>query len=479
MPRSTGCRLCVNRRVKCDERTPGCARCETYGQPCPGYGERFKFITSKPYRTRRAQTKTEDRGARTSSLTSPRPSTSPNTSDSSSETCLEVQRTVAIPAPLISGDVNVIQSLGVFISDFTTSSNTSGNSNIALGSWFGFLPSIYGQNRALDAAIKSFSAHHFGQNLQNQQMMLYAQSAYGEALHWLRKALMNPSESLSSNVFCAVVLLCMYELFANAEDPASWMTHAKGLGQLVKVRGPECYRNQLDISLLKSARGLIVMHSMFSGEDCFLADEEWHNMMRQQHQLTTDWPQGYNDCIEQFFAYFTHSPRIVHNLYDLKDRDFSEPETLQQLSDALDQVLDMQTNMATWYENWSQISSPPVEKPSTTGDALFPMVLVYADLLDASIYCGYYAYMIIIHEALKTFGYPGPQEAMVIFFRDQICKSIEYATTGILGPYRMGFAVRVAIETADPLTRAWLVSHLQEFSKTYAAAKPENFTTVI
>lgn len=36
------------------------------------------------------------------------------------------------------------------------------------------------------------------------------------------------------------------------------MKHAKGLGQLVKLRGPDRYRNELDITLLKISRGLIV-----------------------------------------------------------------------------------------------------------------------------------------------------------------------------------------------------------------------------
>jgi hypothetical protein len=36
------------------------------------------------------------------------------------------------------------------------------------------------------------------------------------------------------------------------------MKHAKGLSQLVQIRGPDRYSNALDISLLKASRGLIV-----------------------------------------------------------------------------------------------------------------------------------------------------------------------------------------------------------------------------
>lgn len=114
------------------------------------------------------------------------------------------------PSSLIDADLNVLQSLGALIDDF--SQPTPVNQKHVTSHWFGFLPSVYGRSRTLDATIKSFVAHHFGKALQNEQMVLYARSAYGEALHRLRKSLANPSECLSTHVFCAVVLLCTYEV---------------------------------------------------------------------------------------------------------------------------------------------------------------------------------------------------------------------------------------------------------------------------
>ena len=135
----------------------------------------------------------------------------------------------------------------------------------------------------------------------------------------------------------------------------------------------------------------------------------------------------------------------------------------------------MQDKLDLWYQRWSEIEPPPSEVPSTTNDPLFPMVLTYRDTIDATIYCSYFSYMVIIHEVLKTFDYPGPHAELVVYFRDQICKSIEYNSIGILGPYRMGFSLRVAIEVADPTVKSWIIARLEQFSKFYAAAKPENF----
>lgn len=220
-----------------------------------------------------------------------------------------------------------------------------------------------------------------------------------------------------------------------------------------------------------------VMHAMFAGEDCFLASEEWHSMMRQQY--TSDMPRDLHYIIEEFFAFFTYTPSLVHKLYHLKGMDVSTPQALQVISEALEQALRLKARTDAWYEQYIKIAPPPTETRSWRNDDLFPVILIYSDLIYATIYCGYYSCMVIVHEALRTFSYPGPHEAMVIYFRDQICKSIEYCSAGVLGPYRMGFSMRVAIEVADPVTRKWLLARLAEFSKIYAASKPENHTKLL
>ncbi|KGO77230.1 hypothetical protein PITC_093020 [Penicillium italicum] len=216
---------------------------------------------------------------------------------------------------------------------------------------------------------------------------------------------------------------------------------------------------------------------MFSGEECFLASNEWHDKMRQQY--TSGLPPEVHNIIELFFAYFTYAPSLVHKLYGLRHVDTTSFEAQQTISKMLSKTLEMQMKLATWYEQFSQIAPPPTETISSTGDELYPTILTYTDMSYATIYCGYYSYMVIIHELLKTCGYPGEHEAMVVYFRDQICKSVEYNSVGALGPYRMAFPLRVAFEIADPVTQSWILNHLEQFSNIYAAAQPENYQTVL
>lgn len=190
--------------LQCDERLPGCAKCETYGQPCPGYDRGFKFVTGKPYRARRGRLVPAPVDARSKEAKS----ISPASNDSSFRIAIIQSET---PASLVSVDLNMCQSLGALVNDIAASG--FGNQKHVVAQWFGFLPSVYGQSPMLDATIKTFVAHHFGRTTQNESMVAYARSTYGVALHGLRRSLATPSECLSSHVFCAVVLLCLYEVF--------------------------------------------------------------------------------------------------------------------------------------------------------------------------------------------------------------------------------------------------------------------------
>lgn len=187
---------------QCDERLPGCARCEKYGKPCPGYDRGFKFIAGKPYRTPRQKPETG------------RDSLSEKQSKTERTNAGKDRRKAVVlkeqPWSLTYGDVNVMQSLAALIQEFSQPASSSQTHLVS--QWFSFLPSVYGHSQVLDASIKSFAAHHFGKVFQNERMIAYARSAYGEALYRLRKSLNDPSECLSSHVFYSVVLLCMYEV---------------------------------------------------------------------------------------------------------------------------------------------------------------------------------------------------------------------------------------------------------------------------
>lgn len=130
-----------------------------------------------------------------------------------------LERTSSLSSSLDSPASNVLQGLNILIYDISYPFAPSPTHNFFR--WFSFLPTIYGENQTLDATIRCFTAHHCGSVIQNEQMVRYSRSAYGEALHRLRRSLQNPEESFSSHIFCAVVMLCLYEVrFWHTRPPA-------------------------------------------------------------------------------------------------------------------------------------------------------------------------------------------------------------------------------------------------------------------
>ncbi|KAE8150218.1 putative C6 finger domain protein [Aspergillus avenaceus] len=465
VPRSNGCLLCVQRRVKCDEKLPGCARCETYGKPCPGYDRGFKFVVGKPYRSRRPPRSTapELRGL------------SDDASGSKSQyTTKDDSRAVVRRgnlSDLPSAHLQILQGLDILVDDILQPFSTS--SAYTPSRWFQYLPSVYGKNKTLDCAIKCFSAHHIGTMTGNDRPVLYARRTYVEALNRLQRSLCNKIESLSSEILCAVLLLCLYELFTNKNDSTSWMKHAKGLGQFIQIRGCHRYQDTFDHAMLHASRGIIVMHSVFANERCFLNSDDWHFIMR--NRPDTSLPANFFSLVEDMFAYLTAMPSLVHEFLRIIKADPATPEAKLGRSKLLEQALHMQQNLLVWYNTFTNTVPLPTETLSATGDTLHPIVYYFPNVDIATIYCAYYSYMALIHAILQLCDYPGDHTAMVVYFRDQICKSVEYNSRGILGPYRLGFHLHVVYELGDPVTKAWVKSRLQDLSRNYAALLPENF----
>ncbi|GKZ21563.1 hypothetical protein AbraIFM66951_005231 [Aspergillus brasiliensis] len=448
--RSSGCLLCVQRHVKCDERLPGCARCEIYGKECPGYDRGFKFVAGKPFRTPRRSKRS-----------------------STASQAVALQTRYPSPGPAPSRDLNMAQSLQNIVYDLAWPYTTA--SAYAVARWLRFLPEFYGRNRTLDAAVNCFVAHHIGHMTQNVQAVRYSRSTYVKALSALQRALDDHVQSVCPEVLCAVILLCMYELFANSTDSTSWMKHAKGLGQLVRFRGPSRYRGEFENNLLKASRGLIVMHSVFSGEECFLAGHEWHAVMQQDSDNII--PRQIQVGIEDLFASFTAIPDLIHRMFKIRTANHTDPDTQLEISKLVSETLAMRDKLEMWYERFTQLVPPPSEVPSSADDALYPIVFYYASADTAPIFCAYYAYMTIVHQVLQTtsFGIPGTHAMYVVFYRDQICKSVEYTACGLLGPLRMAFPLRVAYEVGDTPTKAWIEGWLQRLSQHYGALSLRTF----
>lgn len=203
---------------------------------------------------------------------------------------------------------------------------------------------------------------------------------------------------------------------------------------------------------------------------------DWHAAMKQQFDdiLSTE----IQYLVEDLFVSFTAIPRLIHGMFEIRAADVNSPVTQVKISKIVTETLAMRGELEAWYDRFILVVPPPSEGRSSYGDLLYPIVFYFSDVNTASIFCAYYAYMTVVHDILKTcgFGVSGSQEAYVAYFRDQICKSVEYIARGLLGPSRLAFPLHVAYKVGNPMTRRWIEGWLRQLSKRYGALTPRNFT---
>lgn len=202
VPRSTGCRLCRTRKVKCDTLKPSCGNCIKYGAECPGYSRGLKFVDEKHQIRQRGRRQGKGEEVSTSSSSS---TTGSDIATSDSETWSLVRPSptllrLELPrGPLL---LNMIESS----TNYTRSTDV-----FILLSWLNI--DRLGKRALLDGAICSFALHLTGKANSNADLVAKSRSIYGLALNELQAALQHSTEWKASETLCAAILLCYFEVF--------------------------------------------------------------------------------------------------------------------------------------------------------------------------------------------------------------------------------------------------------------------------
>ncbi|KAF1988996.1 C6 zinc finger domain protein [Aulographum hederae CBS 113979] len=475
VPRSKGCALCVKRRVKCDEARPSCASCVKYGAVCPGYEKGFKFVTARTHRaTRRpAQARGDGVGIPGSSSGSGR------FSEESAIKSLSGRGTSSLkdnssPRELNSPDLQLVQHTARLIDDFSRgSSEVMGN---AIMRWFLFLPSRLGDNELLDAAVRCFTAYHVGNQRKDQAIVNYGRSTYVQALSKLRKTLGVKGSNVEAETLCAAMVLCLYELFGSATGHDTWKQHARGISQLIQIRGAKSYQNSFDRAMLVGFRGVIISDALFSGKPCFLAEPEWQRVIA--IPIDCNLSPDLHDLVEEFSSLLAQCPALIGEAYDTRKAVMCGMVDLNAISSLIGRTLDLRDRLHCWYDRFSLYVPPPAEMHSARNDLLFSIAFIYPDFTTATIFCGYWACCIIVAEILTACQYDSGCPTNTTELVTKICSSVEYNGQGILGPYRMGFSLGVAYEVSNASIRTWIRDRLGEMSRNYVAISPESFPDV-
>jgi len=219
------------------------------------------------------------------------------------------------------------------------------------------------------------------------------------------------------------------------------------------------------------------MEALFSGKACFLDLEEW-KYIALQRPADSFFAQLYEKT-DELARCIAKLPWLVKEAYALRTANNLEASTMVRISALIHHTLEVYGRLQHWYEEFVAFTPLPEEVPSSTQDQLYPVVYSYCNSSIATAFCGYYATNIILHRILIECHHPAGNTREVSLTVEKVCKSVEFlAATGTLGPYRVGFAMRIAYEFATVGTKLWIRKWLVQFEKFYKACNPNNYPPI-
>lgn len=220
VPRSSGCQLCRQRRVKCDEARPDCGNCRKYGTMCPGYERAIKFVSGKhtirSKGSRPLQTKCRSSIGAASSEASPSTTSTLSAAATTPESIGSGGNTSGTAAAVSTSLVASLQpNRALFIGTLMDMAQTRLASK-DVSTFLGFFGRLrfeeFGTAAALDGAICSLSLHLMGKELADDSLVARSRTVYGWSLGALQATLRHPTKWKTSETFCSAVLLCFFEV---------------------------------------------------------------------------------------------------------------------------------------------------------------------------------------------------------------------------------------------------------------------------
>ncbi|KAL7789879.1 hypothetical protein V8C37DRAFT_385358 [Trichoderma ceciliae] len=470
VPRSSGCQLCRKRRVKCDEARPECGNCRKYGAQCPGYERAIKFVSGK--HAIRSKGSRALRTSRHGSAGAAASETSPSSAGSSSNTA--AASLVASPQP------NRALFVGTLM-DMAQTSLASKDVTTFLGFFSRLKFEGLGTVAALDGAVCSLALHLMGKELADDSLVARSRTIYGWSLGALQAALRHPTKWKSSETFCSAVLLCFFELFAGTTSPDTWLQHAQGIATLMEQRGPAAHAQGNDAAILFSFRGILIMSSLFfpTSDKCFLALPEWREVLCDGTRgsiYTPEAPELSMQVVNSFFLCLADMPQVMWWGYPIREALIAgrrvNPRRIKQLAEL---TAANHERFTEWYEDFKKYGVEPKQVPSQDPNSPYQLVLEHPMEWLGSMHMGYWASMLILQELLIKCQWPVDYRESQKELVHNILRSIESVGRGIMGPFRIGYSIRIAYEFASAEAQRWIITLLEKFSKRYAATDKDTY----
>ncbi|PQE31760.1 negative acting factor protein [Rutstroemia sp. NJR-2017a WRK4] len=285
---SRGCFLCRSRRVKCDEKKPGCGNCQRLKRECPGYRPIFDVM-------HRNETKSTER--RTASVSVTTITTSRD--QLSQKTASGHLRTRSVPnvmyqqtwkprqnswtaaqtlvGAIEDGRQSITPPLTASLEEraicfFLANYVLIPHGPIRCG-FLGFLIPMMriAPSKILSDALTAVALATFGNQPNAKMLKPKAEQAYAKALRQTTTAIANPRQALEDSTLAAVLLLGLFEtvthsLVKQGEGWNSWNSHVNGATALLKIRDPKGPMSPLTLELVWTVKAQLNLSCLLNGK---------------------------------------------------------------------------------------------------------------------------------------------------------------------------------------------------------------------
>lgn len=128
-----------------------------------------------------------------------------------------------------------------------------------------------------------------------------------------------------------------------------------------------------------------------------------------------------------------------------------------------------------WYEEFKKLGVELREAPSQDPNSPYQVILEHPVRWLGSMHMGYWASMLILQELLMRCRWPVDYQESQRELVHSILRSVESVGRGTMGPFRLGYSIRIAYEFANAEAQRWIITLLDRFSKSYAATDKNTY----
>ena len=248
-------------------------------------------------------------------------------------------------------------------------------------------------------AIRAISLSYLGLQMQDKNIIQNSRNMYGRALLKLNNSLQDPVEGLTSDTLSATILLSFYE-FMICTEKDSWIRHAGGAGNLIRLRGPDRHRRGYDSSVFLSCRYTMMMEAFLTRRPCFLAAPEWKRLSRYLYE-NSEQKSPFHALREDIFQEMVDFPGFTAEAVDYMSTGSRDSIALRELirRGHSHRSNYKQLHLRT-FEVLKTAGQEPTVIPSPSGDTLFPNNYQYPNNVIGSHYCSYWSLTIVLNIVL-------------------------------------------------------------------------------